>query len=460
MDKVSRYRNLSVLVLVIFGQLVLLAYQVKSNQDTRLIRVWAVSAITPVARVIEAIRSSVVSTAENYIRLHNVMAENRKLKEELGRLKVENQHLKSELATADRARALSAFQSRTPSRTIAARVIGTGIGATSRVVFVDRGSTSGVMRGMAVVSPDGIVGKVIAAYPTASQVLLITDPTFAAGVISEKQRVRGTLKGQGHSSCRVDYVQNEEKVEPGEWFYTSGDDRVFPKGLPVGTVSVVREGNPFREVYVVPSGLQGGLEEVLIVLEGVHQDLPEGRQAAPGIHLLPPPPDQAEEPGVAMPKGPATDADRLRERYRALAEAQGHKIGEGLPGSKPPDFNLDLSKPRPGAPVPKPEGGAGGQAPSAQGAGTGREMPAAKPAGPGDQTAGAQASKPPVGSGSRPNAQVSTAKPAGVPAVKPDSSPPAAGPTSGAGERRTPTPQRPQAPPAQSASPSASARQP
>ena len=86
------------------------------------------------------------------------------------------------------------------------------------------------MRGMAVVTPDGIVGKVLDSYPTASQVLLITDPSFAAGVISQKNRVHGTIKGQGQSKCHVDYVQNEEKVDVGEMFYTSGDDRIFPEG--------------------------------------------------------------------------------------------------------------------------------------------------------------------------------------------------------------------------------------
>ena len=111
---------------------------------------------------------------------------------------------------------------------------------------MDRGSASGVERGMAVVTPDGIVGKVIAAYPTASEVLLITDPDFAAGVVSQKNQIHGTLKGQGTPLCKVDYVPSEEKVEPGEWFYTSGDDRIFPRGFPVGVVKAVRPGQPFQ----------------------------------------------------------------------------------------------------------------------------------------------------------------------------------------------------------------------
>src|SRR5262249_32303328 len=161
-----------------------------------------------------------------------VQAENRKLKDEVGKLKLENQYLKAELSTADRAQALAAFQKRTPSKTLAARVIGTSTGTNSKVVFLDRGSSSAVFKVMAFVTPDGIVGKVIASYPTAAQVQLITDPGFAVGVISQKNRVVGTLKGQGRSDCIVDYVQNEQQVDVGEWFYTSGDDRIFPKGLP------------------------------------------------------------------------------------------------------------------------------------------------------------------------------------------------------------------------------------
>src|SRR6266849_6557428 len=235
----NRYRNVTVLVLVIMAQLVLLAYQVKTGNDVRLIRVWAVTGVTPLARILEGIRSGVTNFVGNYITLHDTREQNRDIREQLGKLKMENQFLRTELSTADRARALSAFQSRTQSRTLAARVIGTGAGAGSKVVFVDRGSVSGVEKGMAVVTPDGIVGKVIAAYPTASQVLLASDPSFAAGVISQKNRVRGILKGQGYALCRIDRVQSEEKVEVGEWFYTSGDDRVFPKGMPAGRVKSV-----------------------------------------------------------------------------------------------------------------------------------------------------------------------------------------------------------------------------
>lgn len=336
----SRYRHLTVLLIVIASQLVLIAYQVKTSNDIPLIRVWAVTAVTPVEQSLEFVRRYTWGFVEDYFVLLGVRSENEKLQRENGQLKIENNYLKAELSTADRGRALSVFQARSPSKTVAARIIGNGTGANSRVVFVDRGSTSGVESGMAVVTPDGIVGKVVDAYPTSSLVMLITDPTFAAGVVSQKNRVRGTLKGLGHAECLVDYVQNEEHVDSGEWFYTSGDDRIFPKGFPVGQVAAAPNGKTFKEIYVSPSGMQGGLEAVLIMLQGVHQEVPGAEIASPAYSILPAPTEAtAQTPeGAPQPGALATDADRLRAIYKETGVEQKHTYGEGPPGSKPPDF--------------------------------------------------------------------------------------------------------------------------
>jgi rod shape-determining protein MreC len=333
----SRYRNLTVLLIVIVAQLLLIAYQVKSNKDVALIRVWAVTAVTPVEQGLELVRHYTWGFVEDYFVLLGVRSQNDKLQHENGQLKIENHYLKSELATADRARALSVFQAHSPSKTVAARVIGNGTGANSKVVFVDRGSTSGIESGMAVVTPDGIVGKVVDAYPMASLVMLVTDPTFAAGVISQKNRVRGTLKGLGQTKCLVDYAQNEERVDEGEWFYTSGDDRIFPRGFPVGQVSSVHNGKTFKEIYLVPSGMQGGVEEVLIMLQGEHLQIPDSETATPGYKILPAPTESAGE--IPQPTGQptvlTTDADRLREQYKQSGESQHKAFGEGFVA---PDF--------------------------------------------------------------------------------------------------------------------------
>lgn len=367
----SRYKNVTVLLVVIAAQLVLVAYQVKSNQDVRLLRIWSVTAITPVARLLDTILGGTVGFVRDYFVLLNAREENRRLREDLDRVKMENQFLRTELSTADRARVLAAFQARTPSRTVAARIIANATGANSKVVFVDRGSSAGVLPGMAVITPDGIAGKVLAVYPTASQVMLIYDPSFAAGVISERHRVQGIVKGQGHGTLIVEHVPAEMKVEPGEKFYSSGDDRIFPKGLPVGEVKVVRPGRMFKEIFVAPTAFLNGLEEVLIVIEGVHQALP-GTAPEPLPHHLLTPPGAAAEGAVSQDAEPSaggdpalpatqpaaqtqtvpTETDRIRERYLRLGDAQGVRYGRG---GRIPNFNAsDTPAPAsaPGAAVP------------------------------------------------------------------------------------------------------------
>jgi len=348
----SRYRNLSVLVAAILAQLVLLAYQVKTSNDVRLIRVWAVSAVMPMARVIENGRISTSHFFSDYFVLLDVREQNKRLKSELDKIKMDNQYLRAELSTADRAKSLAIFQATSPSKTVGAHIIGNDTGVGSKNVFVDRGSSSGIEPGMAVITPDGIAGKVTKVFSIYSQVMLVTDSTFAAGVISQNNRVHGVFRGQGYEgSGRIEHVQNEQKVEQNEWFYTSGDDRIFPKGLPVGEVTAVRQGKTEKDISIALSGFKNGLEEVLIIIEGVHAPIPSAAAPPQPIRLLQPPPfDPADgAPVQPLQTGPvATDADRVKERYRKFGEQQGHTYGDRAGGA--PNYNAPLkqeSKPQP-----------------------------------------------------------------------------------------------------------------
>jgi rod shape-determining protein MreC len=409
----NRYRNITVLLLVIMAQLVLLAVSAKNDQDVRFVRIWTVTAVTPIARIIEGLRGGSTGFLHNYILLHDTHQENQRLRAELDRIKMENVFLKNELNTADRAKALQVFQAHTPSKTVAATIIATGAGSNSKVVFVDRGTASGIQRGMAVVTPDGIVGKVIAAYPTASQVLLITDSDFAAGVVTEKTQVHGTLKGQGTPQCKVDYIPFEEKVEVGEWLYTSGDDRIFPRGFRVGIVKAVRPGQPFKEVLVDPSGMQHGLEDVLILTEGVHQRIPEAPSGMQPVYIAPAPPgsESAAPADAAVPATLGTEADRLRTQYKALGEEQNHKYGDNPPGTKPVDFTKLGTQGAPAAQAPAPVKNPASPAGTSPRAGT-------PPSTPG------KSAIPPVGAPPIPDARKNTPAPPGAQSATPSVVPP------------------------------------
>jgi rod shape-determining protein MreC len=336
-----RYRNIIVLLIAICGQLVLLAWQVKSENDVPMVRVWAVTAVAPVAASIEALRNGTTGFFTNYFELRNAREQSRQLRTEVDKLRLENQLLKNDLASAQRAEALAGFQAHNPSKMIGARVIGATPGVGSKSLLIDRGSQSGVRRGMAVVTPDGIVGEVIAVFPFDSQVRSVTDPGFAAGVESQKNHVHGVLKGLGSSSARVDFIPTGQKLEVGEMFFTSGEDRIFPKGLPVGKVTSVREGANFQDVTVQPAGAESAPEEVLVIIDPVHQSIPDAPAADTPVFLAPDvnnPADDAPQTGG----GALTTADRLRDDYKKIGDAQKHVFGVGNPGTLPPNFNLKV----------------------------------------------------------------------------------------------------------------------
>jgi len=334
----SRYRNLTVLFVVVVVQLICLAYQVKTKGDGRLIRVWAVTAVTPMAGIVEGIRRNTIGFLEDYFILLDVREQNRKLRADNDRLRMANIYYRNQLSTAVNARALTAFQQVTPSKTIAARVIGNSTVVTAKAVFIDRGFTSGIKKGMPVVTSEGIVGKVAEVYPLVSQVLLVTDPTFNVGVESQKGHVHGVLDC-GSGICQVEQIQNEDKVTVGEWFYTSGEDRVFPKGFPVGTVVSAQPGQGMKDVKLNLSGAPGGAEEVLVVQEGVHQQIPTKPPTATeaDVTMLPPPPPEGTSAETQTPQG-QTQADVIKKKYDELGKQENHIYGAY--GSNLPNFNV------------------------------------------------------------------------------------------------------------------------
>lgn len=337
-----RYLNITVLLVVLFAQVVLLAWQVKNDKDVPLVRIWAVSAVTPVASTIEGVRNGTTGFFSNYLDFRNSRERVRTMSSELDKLKLENQLLRNELESARRVEAMAGFQAHTPSKMIGAHVIGTTGGNGSRSILIDRGTSSGIRKGMAVVTPDGIVGRVMAEYPFSSQVLTVTDPEFAAGVVSQKNRVHGVLKGQGNETAKVDYVPTGQKLEVGEVFYTSGEDRVFPKGLVVGRITSLGEGSSFQDVFVQPSGVETAPEEVLVIIDPVHQEvpavpLPEATEAP--VFLAPDVKEDGSQRNAISPNS-GTQADQLLDQYKKLGETQKHQYGDI--NSAVPNFNLKV----------------------------------------------------------------------------------------------------------------------
>src|ERR1700680_330257 len=276
----SRHKSLTLLATVVVAQVLLLAVQIKRERQVRLIRVWAVELISPLQRIGSWTINGAGHGWGGYIGLRSAQKENDSMRAELDRLKVRNAELEGRALEADRLTALLNFRTahaETPM--IAARVIGASPDSGSKVVNIDRGSRDGIRRDMGVITPDGVVGKVFAVYPNISQALLLGDKDSGVGALLANTRTQGVVKGSGKPGLSMDYVSNDAKVSPGEVVLPAGQDRIFPKDLPVATVTEATEDRkaPFMKIVLKPAAHLDRLEEVLILL--TRQDLDLKKEA-------------------------------------------------------------------------------------------------------------------------------------------------------------------------------------
>ena len=267
----GRYRNLTILVGVLFLQVLGLAVQVKRSADaenTRLIRLWAVGAITPFERGLVWLQNGSNNLLHNYFFLRGVRAENRQLKDQIEQMKLAQARLSEDAIQAQRLQSLLAFKEQFISKTVAAQVIGSSGSDLSRSIYIDKGENAGLKPDMAVITAGGIVGKVWLVYPSTSLVLMINDQSSGVGVFLEKSRLQGVLRGTPNGELVLERVMSDEQVAPGEAVLSSGGDQIFPKGLPVGTVGKVGPGKEmFLSIKVKPAADLSRLEEVLVVTE-------------------------------------------------------------------------------------------------------------------------------------------------------------------------------------------------
>jgi rod shape-determining protein MreC len=337
----GRYRNLIVLVGVLFVQVLGLAVQVKRTTDTdssRLIRIWAVGMVSPLEKALVWTQTSSGNLWHNYFFLRGVRAENRGLKQQIEQMRIEQVRLSQDADQARRLQALLAFKEQFISKTMAAQVIGSTGSEQSRAIYLDKGEKDGVKLDMAVITADGIVGKVLRVHGSTSLVLLISDQTSGVGAILEKSRLQGILRGIPSGEIALERVMSDEQVPTGELVLTSGGDRIFPKGLSIGRVSKVSAGSDlFLNIQVKPTANLSKLEEVLIVTKI------DERQAEPD------------------PTGPSRAADILAERLPTVPPKPADPAA--VAGSVPSAGTVVEGKPAQPKPKPMAPSGGGAAAP-------------------------------------------------------------------------------------------------
>jgi len=397
-----RYRNLVVLLAILLAQIIGLAVQVRRTSEgrstldpsdgpgVRLIRLWAQGVVTPPEMIIHASKTGSRGLWQNYLDLRSVRQQNQELQKTIDRLRLEQAALLEDARQGQRLQALANFQQKYIYQTVAAQAIGSSGSEQSHVFYIDKGSAEGLNRDDAVITADGIVGKVRDVFPHTAQVLAVNDQTSGAGVILETTRTRGILRGNAAGQLEIVDILADKRIQKGEIVLTAGGDQIFPRGLPVGVVENVvpdPERDSFIDVIVTPAAHLDRLDEVLVVTSTQPRFSPEqqqdlatsealkGSEAAaikeqkkaseimaerlPGLVDPNLPPDQQPLHDSSNPTPVAHPPQALHpDRFTPgnAPDAASEATPEALPHAKAPAVPDSVTQPKPKTPVVKPSG--------------------------------------------------------------------------------------------------------
>jgi rod shape-determining protein MreC len=204
---------------------------------------------------------------ESHLTLEGYKVENERLRQKIVELEKERNRLLEAEATNRRLQQLLEFRSQMPSSGITASIIAASASSWFKSCLLDKGSTNGIRKGMAVVTPLGALGRVVELFPHTAKVLLITDPNSGVDVIVQRTRARGIVSGSLENGPVMKYVKHSEDVQVGDRLVTSGLDGVFPRGMMVATVTTVRKQTVglFQQIGVMPAVTLERTEQVLVV---------------------------------------------------------------------------------------------------------------------------------------------------------------------------------------------------
>ena len=245
---------------------VLISAQVNTASGLPVLQVVTFGAFSEVQRATMSMIDGVRGLWSGYVALQQVEEENLALKQELQTLQIRLQQERAEAQRTDNLRQLLELRERAQLDTTAAEVIAGPASPEFQTVTIDKGSSDGLATDMAVISPAGVVGRVILPSGRASKVQLLIDLNAAAGALIERTRVQGVVVGAGSGMLKMRYVPGTADVKTGDLVVTSGIDGIYPKGFVIGTIDhVAGSAGEYHEINVRPAVDFARLEEVLIV---------------------------------------------------------------------------------------------------------------------------------------------------------------------------------------------------
>ncbi len=270
MNGLVQRRPLVFFLALVLVNILLLSLQVRDKGGLMLLRSWGVAVFTPPAHAIHWVMGNFQETAQRYFLLHTAQRENHRLRVENDQLRLRLVQLSSLQRLFSRISSYGLVKEQYVFDTLWAGVIWKSAPFHSHRLLINAGSRAGVGRDAAIITPDGIVGRARTVTALSCEAELITNAGAAAGGMLEDSRLQGVVEGNGSKVLKWNYIPNYEEVEVGDIIYTSGMDRLYPKGLPIGRVIESRKGEKmiYRHILVRPMVDYSRVEEVLVITSG------------------------------------------------------------------------------------------------------------------------------------------------------------------------------------------------
>lgn len=304
------------LLAALLGHLLLISAQVSSSsrQGVSVLEALLFGSLAQLQAGTAWVTEGVAGAWGNYVALRGHRERADRLQAELDRLGVELQHANAMARRTEQLELLLQLKLTELPATMAARVIAADPAAAFRTVTIDKGSADGVRVDMAVLSPLGVVGRVIDEPALhAAKVQLIIDRNAGAGAVIDRTGAGGVIVGSdGDTPLRMEYVSNLADVMAGDAVVTSGLDGIYPRGYAIGVVEFAQRGTGlYREIRVRPRVDFTALDTVLLVTgpqppRATPPPTPTGTSQAPEAQ----PPGRGALPATGTPATTAAPATR------------------------------------------------------------------------------------------------------------------------------------------------------
>lgn len=248
---------------------ILISVQTSHRIDTSIVRTWILDCLTPAERLVDRTLHGSGNIWDRYFALIGTYDENQRLRAQVDALQLQIATEHEDVLEAQRLRQYVGLDDSRLGKTVVARVIGRDPTQSRQSITIDKGRTQGVQPDTAVMTAQGVIGRVVYAGNYSAVVQLMIDAQSGVGVLVLPNRRVGIVKGNGGGELDLDYIDDDSELKVGDLLITSGDDRIYPKGFPVGVISSIAppHHNVFKTVRIKPSADLGRLEEVLCVID-------------------------------------------------------------------------------------------------------------------------------------------------------------------------------------------------